>query len=87
MADGKAKHLMLPLVIAAPLLLLANWFIVATILGRGCALPYEGGNITECVGGLSEEESAAASALIALAMLIIQTGLVVLVRRRIRSTS
>ncbi|WP_204284389.1 hypothetical protein, partial [Microbispora amethystogenes] len=58
--------------------------IAAAILGRDCVV-YEGGNITECGGGLSEEEMSAASGLIALVMLAIQVGLIVLVRRRIRS--
>lgn len=83
-ADGKAKYT-LALVLGGFPLLLANWFIVATILGRDCIVLYEGGNITECGGGLSEEEMSAASGLIALVMLIIQIGLIVLVNGRIRS--
>lgn len=66
-------------------LLLANWFVVVTILERECVLLYEGGNITECGGGLSEEEMFAASGLIALVMLVIQTALILLASRRVRS--
>lgn len=65
-------------------LLLANWFIVASFLGRDCVLLYEGGNITECAGGLSEEQMAAASGLVAVVMLAVQIGLIILVRRRAR---
>ncbi|TKK90838.1 hypothetical protein FDA94_03490 [Herbidospora galbida] len=79
-AIGKSKYVT-PALATVPLLL-ANWFIVASILGRGCVLPYEGGNITECGGGLSEEMMSAASGLIALVLLVIQLGLIVLVRRR-----
>ncbi|MFG3440957.1 hypothetical protein ACGF0J_27215 [Nonomuraea sp. NPDC047897] len=68
---------------AIPLLIL-NWFVTAATLGRDCAV-YEGGNITECTLGLSEEEVSAASGLIALVMLAIQIVLIVLMRRRIRS--
>ncbi|WP_204040047.1 hypothetical protein [Acrocarpospora phusangensis] len=80
-ANGKA----LALVLGAVPLLLAKWFIVATILGHGCVVPYEGGNITECGGGLSEEATSAASGLLALVMLVIQIGLIVLATRRTRS--
>ncbi|MBB4913713.1 hypothetical protein [Streptosporangium saharense] len=84
-AVRKAKYITPALVLGVVPLLLANWFIAATILGRDCAVLYEGGNITECGGGLSEEEMSAASGLIALVMLAIQIGLTVLLRRRIRS--
>lgn len=84
-ASGKAKYITLALALGALPLLLANWLIVATILGRDCVVLYEGGNITDC-GGLSEEEMSAASGLIALAMLVIQIGLIVLGIRRIRSS-
>ncbi|MEU8252283.1 hypothetical protein [Nonomuraea sp. NPDC048916] len=84
-AGGRANYIALTLVLGAVPLLLANWFIVATIIGRDCVVLYEGGNITECGGGLSEEEMSAASGLIALVMLVIQIGLIALVSRRIRS--
>ncbi|MBT2231655.1 hypothetical protein [Nonomuraea sp. NEAU-A123] len=74
------------LVLGAVPLLLVNWFVVVMVLGRTCASIYEGGNITECVGGLSEEEMTAASGLIALVLLVIQIGLIVLVRRRTRGS-
>lgn len=83
-AGGRGNHITLTLVLCAVPLLLANWFITVSIMGRDCVI-YEGGNITECVGGLSEEEMSAASGLIALVMLAIQIGLIILVRRRIRS--
>ncbi|WP_433513199.1 hypothetical protein ACQP2T_57830 [Nonomuraea sp. CA-143628] len=84
-AGEKARPITLLLVLGAVPLLLANFFIVATILGRDCTLLYEGGNITECAGGLSEEEMSAASGLIALVLLAIQIVLIVLVNRRRRS--
>ncbi|MGW3346827.1 hypothetical protein ACWDA3_26245 [Nonomuraea rubra] len=80
------NHITPLLVLGAIPLLLANWFIVAMTLGGSCSLSYEGGNITECVGGLSEEETTAASGLIALMLLVIQIGLIVLVRRRTRGS-
>ncbi|WP_146615535.1 hypothetical protein [Nonomuraea aridisoli] len=75
------NNIPLLLALGAIPLLLANWFVVAVILGHDCALLYEGGNITECAGGLSEEEMIAASGVIALALLVIETGLIALVRR------
>ncbi|MDA0631889.1 hypothetical protein OUY22_00545 [Nonomuraea sp. MCN248] len=83
-AKGRANPITPLLALGAVPLLLAHWFIVAEILGRDCTLLYEGGNITECVGGLSEEEVIAVSGLVAPALLVIQMGLIVLVRRRIR---
>ncbi|MEO3797148.1 hypothetical protein ABGB14_43695 [Nonomuraea sp. B10E15] len=85
-AGGKASHITLLIVLGAIPLLLANWFIVAMILGHDCAFSYEGGNITECVGGFSEEETTAASGLVALVLLVIQMGLIILVRRRTRGS-
>lgn len=82
---GKSKYITPALLLGAAPLLLANWFVVAALLGRNCAVLYDGGNITECGGGLSEEEMSFVSGLIALVMLVIQTGLIILVRRRIRS--
>ncbi|MFC4062933.1 hypothetical protein ACFOWE_32025 [Planomonospora corallina] len=84
---GKAEYITPALVPGAVPLLLANWFIPAAVLGRGCVTQYEGGNVTECGGGFSEEEMSAASGLIALAMLAIQIGVIILARRRIRSGS
>jgi hypothetical protein len=81
---GKTKHIPSALVLGAIPLLLVNWFIVVAILGRDCVVS-EGGNMTECGGGLSEEEMSAESGLIALAMLVIQIVLIVLASRRIRS--
>lgn len=80
------NHIPLLFALGAAPLLLANWFIAAVILGGDCALLYKGGNITECAGGLSEEEMTATSGLIALALLVIQMGLIVLVRRRTRGS-
>ncbi|SDK68040.1 hypothetical protein SAMN05421874_11026 [Nonomuraea maritima] len=70
--------------LAVPLLI-ANWYAVAAVLGRDCRLLYEGGNITQCAGGLSEEQMTAVSAAIALALLVVELALGVLVRRRGRS--
>ena len=84
-AGGRANHITLTFVLCAVPLLLANWFIVAMAIGRDCVVLYAGGNITECGGGLSEEEMSAASGLIALVILVIQAGLIALVRRRIQS--
>ncbi|RCG19154.1 hypothetical protein DQ384_38425 [Sphaerisporangium album] len=64
--------------------MLANWYLMVMILGRDC-VTYAGGNITDCVGGISEEEMSAVSGLIALVILLIQIGLIVLVGRRTRS--
>lgn len=86
-AGGKANNIPLLLALGALPLLLANFFIVATILGRDCVLLYGGGNITECVGGLSEEQMSVTSGLIALMLFVIQMVLIVLVNRRIRSRS
>ncbi|MGI5268309.1 hypothetical protein ACQEUU_04085 [Nonomuraea sp. CA-218870] len=80
------NYIPLLLALGAVPLLLANWFIAAAILGHDCTLLYEGGNITECAGGLSEEEMTATSGLIALVLLVVQIGLIVLVRRRTRGS-
>jgi hypothetical protein len=85
-AGAKESHITLLIVLGAVPLLLVNWFIVAMILGRDCTFLYEGGNITECVGGFSEEETTAVSWLIALVLLVIQMGLIVLMRRRTRGS-
>ncbi|GAA1618497.1 hypothetical protein GCM10009733_013510 [Nonomuraea maheshkhaliensis] len=85
-AGGRMNYIPLLFVLGAGPLLLANWFIAAMILGRDCTFLYKGGNITECAGGLSEEEMTATSGLIALVLLVIQIGLIVLVRRRIRGS-
>ncbi len=82
---GLANYITLVFVLCAVPLLLADWFIVAAILGRDCVLLYAGGNITECGGGLSEGEMSAASGLIALTIFVFQTGLIALMRRRIQS--
>ncbi|MFI6396154.1 hypothetical protein [Nonomuraea sp. NPDC050540] len=82
---GKSKYLAPALFLGAAPLLVANWLAVAAVLGRNCAVLYDGGNITECGGGLSEEAMSSVSGLIALGMLVIQTGLIVLVSRRARS--
>ncbi|MET7333229.1 hypothetical protein [Nonomuraea sp. NPDC005650] len=84
-AGGKAQYITPALALGAVPLLVANWLITAVVLGRECVVLYEGGNITECGGGLSEEEVSASSGMIALVMLVIQIGLTVLVSRRIRS--
>ncbi|MFC5831850.1 hypothetical protein [Nonomuraea insulae] len=85
-ASGRMNHIPLLLVLGAAPLLLANWFIVVMILGRDCAFLDEGGNITECAGGFSEEEMTAISGVIALVLLVIQMILIVLVRRRTRGS-
>ena len=51
-AGGRANHITLTFVLCAVPLLLANWFIVAMVIGRDCVVLYAGGNITECGGGL-----------------------------------
>lgn len=81
---GKGRRITPALVLGAVPLLLANWFVTSAILGRDCVVLYEGGNITDC-GGLSEEEMSAASGLLALVMLVLQTVLIVVVSRRLRS--
>ncbi|GAA0964783.1 hypothetical protein GCM10009555_002670 [Acrocarpospora macrocephala] len=78
---GGRNYIRLALVLGAVPLLLANWFIVGMILGHDCVSLYEGGNITECGGGLSEEEVLATSGLVALVILVIQIGLIVRVIR------
>ncbi|MFI7228722.1 hypothetical protein ACIBO5_36360 [Nonomuraea angiospora] len=83
-AGGKGRRITPALVLGAVPLLLANWFVTSAILGRDCVVLYEGGNITDC-GGLSEEEMSAASGLLALVMLVLQTVLIVVVSRRLRS--
>ncbi|WP_214325212.1 hypothetical protein [Nonomuraea sediminis] len=85
-AGSKAPYITPILVLGAIPLLLANWFTVVAILGRDCVVLHGGGNITQCGGGLSEEEMSAVSGLIALAVLIIQIALIVLISRRLRST-
>jgi hypothetical protein len=67
----KAKHITLLLALSA----IPLWFVVATLMSRGCVLLYEGGNITQCAGGLSEEEMTVVSGLITLA---VQLGLIIL---------
>ncbi|MEV7967377.1 hypothetical protein AB0O34_15540 [Sphaerisporangium sp. NPDC088356] len=64
-------------------LLLADWFIVLTIWPQ--CMSYEGGNITDCGGGLSEEQASGVAGLIALVMLAIQVRVIVLVSWRVRS--
>ncbi|SEG88957.1 hypothetical protein SAMN05444920_106342 [Nonomuraea solani] len=71
------------LVLGAIPLLPANWYVVAMIMGRDC-VRYEGGNITECGGGFSEEQMSAGAGVIALVLFVIQMGLIVLVTRRTR---
>ncbi|GAA0839807.1 hypothetical protein GCM10009525_51500 [Streptosporangium amethystogenes subsp. fukuiense] len=80
------NHITLLFVLGSVPLLLANWFIALMVLSPTCTLLYEGGNITECVGGLSEEELAAASGVVALVLLLIQMGLILIVRRRTRGS-
>ncbi|QYC42464.1 hypothetical protein Nocox_24305 [Nonomuraea coxensis DSM 45129] len=72
-----ASRIALLLVLLAAPLLLANWFVVDLVLGHGCASPYEGGNLTECVGGLSEEETTAVSGLVAVVLLAVECRLIV----------
>ncbi|MFF5249952.1 hypothetical protein ACFY3V_37200 [Streptosporangium sp. NPDC000095] len=84
--SGRMNHITLLFILGSAPLLLANWFIALMILGPTCTLSYEGGNITECVGGLSEEELATASGVVALVLLLIQMGLIVMVRRRTRGS-
>ncbi|MED7923921.1 hypothetical protein SMD20_06745 [Nonomuraea sp. LP-02] len=52
--------------------------VAAVILQSSCAFPYEGGNITECAGGLSEEEMSAVAGLVALALFALQSWLIAL---------
>ncbi|MFI6293553.1 hypothetical protein ACIBEJ_18325 [Nonomuraea sp. NPDC050790] len=85
-AGGERSRITPIIVLSAIPLLLTNWFLAVMVLGRTCALTYAGGNITECAGGLSEEGTTAASGLIALALLVIQIGLIALAHRRIRKS-
>ncbi|UBU13667.1 MraY family glycosyltransferase [Nonomuraea gerenzanensis] len=78
------SHSRLLIALGAVPLLLVNWFIVALFLGHDCAPLYEGGNLTACAGGLSEEEMTAVSGVIAPALLAIELAAIVLVRRRTR---
>ncbi|MEU9888693.1 hypothetical protein [Sphaerisporangium sp. NPDC051011] len=82
-AGGRGRYITLAVLLGAVPLLLINWYIVVMILGRDCVI-YEGGNITGCGGGISEEEMSGVSGLIALVILAIQIGLIVLVSRRTR---
>lgn len=74
------------LILGAIPLLLVNWFIVSAILGGTCTPP-EGGNMTQCVGGLSEEGTAVAAGVIAAVVLVLQVTLIVLMTRRRRPNS
>ncbi|NUW36039.1 hypothetical protein HTZ77_32160 [Nonomuraea sp. SMC257] len=85
-AGERMNRIPLLLILGAVPLLLANWFIATVILGHDCTLLYEGGNITECAGGLSEEEMTATSGLMALVLLVVQIGLIVLLCRRTRGS-
>ncbi|MEV0616674.1 hypothetical protein AB0I81_25385 [Nonomuraea sp. NPDC050404] len=71
------------IILGAIPLLLVNWFIVSAIMGNICVVLYEGGNITECGGGLSEEEMSALSGLIALVLFVVQVGLIAIVGGRV----
>ncbi|MEZ7124209.1 hypothetical protein ACBR40_02640 [Nonomuraea sp. AD125B] len=71
-----ASRVALLLVLVAVPLLLVNWLVADLILGSGCVSPYEGGNITECAGGLSEEEMSAVAGLVALALFALQSWLI-----------
>jgi hypothetical protein len=84
--NGRENRSPLLLILGSVPLLLANWYIGLMILEPTCTLLYEGGNITECAGGLSEEEMAVASGVIALVLLLIQMRLIVIVRRRTRES-
>ncbi|WP_405145085.1 hypothetical protein OG589_44860 [Sphaerisporangium sp. NBC_01403] len=81
---GRANYTVLAVLLGALPLLLADWFIVSAIWAPQC-VSYEGGNITDCGGGLSEEQASGVAGLIALVMLAIQVWVIVLVSRRVRS--
>ncbi|MEU4514386.1 hypothetical protein AB0G05_33215 [Nonomuraea wenchangensis] len=72
-----ASRIVLLLVLVAVPLLPADWFVAALILRSSCVSLYEGGNITECAGGLSEEEMAAVAGLVALALFALQSWVIV----------
>jgi len=57
--------------------------IAGAILGGTCTSP-EDGNMTQCVGGLSEEGTAVAAGAIAAVVLVLQVTLIVLMTRRRR---
>ncbi|MFC6081120.1 hypothetical protein [Sphaerisporangium aureirubrum] len=82
---AKTKYVTPAVILGAIPLLLVNWLIVIMIQGRNCVTPSQG-NMTDCGTGLSEEQMLATSALIALAILVIQLALIVLLTQRIRST-
>ena len=80
---GKRDLTPLLLILGAIPLLLVNWFIAGAILGGTCTSP-EDGNMTQCVGGLSEEGTAVAAGAIAAVVLVLQVTLIVLMTRRRR---
>ncbi|NRQ34636.1 hypothetical protein HII36_22765 [Nonomuraea sp. NN258] len=71
-------------VMGAAGLLIVNWFGAVLVLAGSCSSPYAGGNLTECVGGLSEERTNALAWAIALVLLAVEVTAIVLVRRRRR---
>ncbi|MEU6725035.1 hypothetical protein ABZ917_15115 [Nonomuraea wenchangensis] len=77
-----ASRIALLLVLVAVPLLLADWFVAAVILQSSCVSPYEGGNITECAGGLSEEEMSAVAGLVASVLFLVQSWLIVVLALR-----
>ncbi|WP_214413880.1 hypothetical protein [Sphaerisporangium fuscum] len=82
--SDKSHYIALAVFLGVVPLLVADWFIVMTVLSRQCVLVYEGGNITDC-GGFSEEQALGISVPIALVLFAVQVWLVVLVSRRFDS--
>ncbi|WP_203993310.1 hypothetical protein [Sphaerisporangium rufum] len=70
--------------VGAVSLLFADWLLAAAILGSDCVVA-DGGNLTECGGGFSEEETSAVSGLATMAMFVLQAGVGILVARRVRA--
>ncbi|MEV5553012.1 hypothetical protein AB0L44_05100 [Nonomuraea wenchangensis] len=79
---SRASRTALLLVLVAVPLLLVNWFVAALILQSSCVLPYEGGNITECAAGLSEEEMNAVAGLVASALFAVQAWSIIVLALR-----
>ncbi|MET8161454.1 hypothetical protein ABZT47_34285 [Sphaerisporangium sp. NPDC005289] len=81
--DGRLILTTVAVLLGAVPLLLVDWYIVAALWPQ-CS-SYEGGNITDCGGGLSEEQATGVAGLIALAILAVQVWLIVLASRRFLS--
>ncbi|GAB1819429.1 hypothetical protein [Herbidospora sp. RD11066] len=81
-------YLTLVILLSALPLLLANLSIGAIVLALTCGHASEdGGNMTVCVGGASEEQMVVVAIAVAVVLLVIELGLLFRVTRRVRSNS